>query len=173
MSPQIIVTNPATAGLIFGGSIRPTVGAPAIGTTGSPVLINGVSYVDQEGDIAVDKTTNANLVTLYFFSAGAWSAGISLVVSGSDATVHSLGVNVAASGTVGRMDASVIVGQSKTGAIGSIFAGNGTTGGPSRWGGTGVPSAGLGANGDFYDRSDGTNGTLQYHKAAGAWTAFA
>ena len=40
-------------------------------------------------------------------------------------------------------------------------------------GGSGAPSNGDGANGDFYFRSDGTAGgnTVIYHKEAGAWVA--
>lgn len=39
--------------------------------------------------------------------------------------------------------------------------------------GTGVPGAGLGSNGDFYFRTDGTvaGSTVIYHKQAGAWVA--
>lgn len=40
-------------------------------------------------------------------------------------------------------------------------------------GGNGVPAAGLGVNGNFYFRYDGAAGTFIYHKAGGAWTAFA
>lgn len=152
-----IVVSSSPVSLNNAGSVRPTVGTPSVATPANPVVVNGVTYTsDQEGDLAYDNTTNANLVTLYFFSASAWSAGISLVVSGSDATVHSLGVNVAASGTVGRLDASVIVAQSKSGAIGALFAGNGTTGGPSYFGGVGAPGAAPAAAvvGDFYFRSD-------------------
>lgn len=43
----------------------------------------------------------------------------------------------------------------------AIFAGNG------------APSNGDGSNGDFYFRGDGAAATFIYHKAAGAWTAFA
>lgn len=39
--------------------------------------------------------------------------------------------------------------------------------------GNGVPGAGLGSNGDFYFRYDGAAGTFIYHKAGGAWAAFA
>lgn len=39
--------------------------------------------------------------------------------------------------------------------------------------GTGVPGAGLGANGDFYLRQDGGAGTCIYQKRAGAWVATA
>ena len=38
--------------------------------------------------------------------------------------------------------------------------------------GSGVPASGLGANGNFYWRSDGAAGTFGYHKAAGVWSAF-
>jgi hypothetical protein len=40
------------------------------------------------------------------------------------------------------------------------------------YGGAGVPAATLGANGDFYLRSDGAAGanTTVYHKEAGTWT---
>lgn len=37
--------------------------------------------------------------------------------------------------------------------------------------GTGVPAAGLGANGDFYFRLDGAVGAALYQKRAGAWVA--
>lgn len=37
--------------------------------------------------------------------------------------------------------------------------------------GVGVPSAGLGTNGQYYLRSDGTAGAHIYHKEAGAWVA--
>lgn len=37
----------------------------------------------------------------------------------------------------------------------------------------GVPAVGIGANGDFYFRSDGVAGTRIYHKEAGAWVATA
>lgn len=51
-------------------------------------------------------------------------------------------------------------------------AGTGTVG---FWAGTGVPSSSLGANGDFYFRSDGTEAghTLVYHKESGSWVATA
>lgn len=39
--------------------------------------------------------------------------------------------------------------------------------------GAGVPNNADGSNGNFYFRSDGAAGTFIYHKAAGAWTAFA
>ena len=40
-------------------------------------------------------------------------------------------------------------------------------------GGNGAPVAGLGNNGDFYFRNDGTQGanTVIYHKETGAWVA--
>lgn len=38
-------------------------------------------------------------------------------------------------------------------------------------GGTGVPAAGVGNNGDFYIRSDGGAGTCIYQKRAGVWVA--
>lgn len=40
--------------------------------------------------------------------------------------------------------------------------------------GSGAPGAGLGSNGDFYFRTDGTvaGSTVMYHKEAGAWVAF-
>lgn len=39
------------------------------------------------------------------------------------------------------------------------------------WGGGGVPSASLGADGDYYFRSDGAAGanTCIYHRESGAW----
>lgn len=37
--------------------------------------------------------------------------------------------------------------------------------------GTGVPGAGLGANSDFYFRTDGAAGATIYQKRAGAWVA--
>lgn len=37
--------------------------------------------------------------------------------------------------------------------------------------GVGVPSASLGANGDYFFRSDGAAGAHIYFKAAGAWGA--
>lgn len=39
--------------------------------------------------------------------------------------------------------------------------------------GNGAPSNANGSNGDFYFRGDGGAGTFIYHKAAGAWAAFA
>lgn len=40
--------------------------------------------------------------------------------------------------------------------------------------GTGAPAAGLGSNGDFYFRTDGTvaGNTVMYHKEGGSWVAF-
>jgi len=60
-------------------------------------------------------------------------------------------------------------------AISSIAPGNGSATGPALWGGTGAPSSGLGADGDFYQRADGTvaDGTIYYHKQTGSWVAFA
>ena len=57
-------------------------------------------------------------------------------------------------------------------SISSVAPGNGTTIGPAHWGGSGAPSAGLGANGDYYFRSDtpGTANQRIYVKSAGAWT---
>jgi hypothetical protein len=50
---------------------------------------------------------------------------------------------------------------------------NGSFVGPTVWGGSGVPAAALGANGDIYHRNDtpGTSGQRQYVKSAGSWTA--
>lgn len=39
--------------------------------------------------------------------------------------------------------------------------------------GIGVPAAGLGREGDFYFRRDGTAGAVIYHKESGTWTALA
>ena len=45
-----------------------------------------------------------------------------------------------------------------------------TINGVTLWAGAGAPAAGVGADGDFYLRSDGTLLlTLIYHKAAGVW----
>jgi hypothetical protein len=64
----------------------------------------------------------------------------------------------------------------------NIYAGGGhymgnTTGavGGALFGGSGVPAAGLGANGDYYLRTDapGAAGTRIYVKSAGAWVATA
>ena len=59
--------------------------------------------------------------------------------------------------------------------VGGVAVGNGTATGATQLSGTGVPAAGLGANGDFYFRSDGTVAahTVIYHKEAGAWVATA
>ena len=54
---------------------------------------------------------------------------------------------------------------------GPVVPGNNTAAGGSLWSGSGVPSAGLGANGDFYLRTD-TPATLAqriYIKSAGSW----
>jgi hypothetical protein len=52
---------------------------------------------------------------------------------------------------------------------------NGSVVGPTIWGGSGVPAASLGSNGDTYLRSDtpGTSSQRQYIKSAGSWTATA
>ena len=54
--------------------------------------------------------------------------------------------------------------------VGSVTVGNSAIAGPKLWGGVGAPAAGLGANGDFYFRSDGAANTHIYNKAAGTWT---
>lgn len=54
-------------------------------------------------------------------------------------------------------------------STGVVSPGNGTTVGSNMWSGTGVPSSGLGSNGDFYFRTDGGSGTHLYFKASGAW----
>lgn len=54
-------------------------------------------------------------------------------------------------------------GASKNGAI--------YTGPVVTYSGKGVPSATLGANGDFYYRQDGSAGACIYQKRAGAWVA--
>lgn len=52
--------------------------------------------------------------------------------------------------------------------------GNGTVVGPALYGGTGVPAAGLGVNGDYYFRADGSSATTHiYFKSAGAWAGIA
>jgi hypothetical protein len=43
-------------------------------------------------------------------------------------------------------------------------------GGSTLWSGTGAPTAGLGNNGDFYFRTDGSGSNHIYFKAAGSWT---
>jgi hypothetical protein len=48
---------------------------------------------------------------------------------------------------------------------------NPRTGQPTLWGGTGAPSSGLGNNGDYYLRYDGT--PWVYFKSAGAWASIA
>jgi hypothetical protein len=59
-------------------------------------------------------------------------------------------------------------------AGGGHYLGNTTaTQGGALFGGSGVPAAGLGANGDVYFRSDGGAGTTMYQKRAGAWVATA
>jgi hypothetical protein len=52
---------------------------------------------------------------------------------------------------------------------------SGSGGGPSFWGGLGVPPSTLGANNDYYFRGDGTEAahTLVYHKESGSWVATA
>lgn len=58
-------------------------------------------------------------------------------------------------------------------ATGSVSPGNGTTTGGAIWSGSGAPSNTLGADGDFYTRTDtpGTTGQQIYMKSAGAWVA--
>jgi|SRR5215831_20099155 len=75
-------------------------------------------------------------------------------------------LNVSASGT--------ITGGSVA-TSGSVTVGNGAAQGPKLWGGSGVPAAGLGANGDYYFRTDAVAaaGTRIYVKSAGAWVATA
>jgi hypothetical protein len=51
----------------------------------------------------------------------------------------------------------------------SLTLGGGTTPFPKLWGGTGVPAAGLGANGDYFLRADGGATAHLYFKSAGAW----
>lgn len=60
-------------------------------------------------------------------------------------------------------------------AVGSLGCGNGAAIGGHLWSGSGVPAAGLGANGDYYFRTDtpGTVGQRIYVKSAGAWVATA
>ena len=52
---------------------------------------------------------------------------------------------------------------------GSIAPGNISTSGSHIWSGAGVPSSGLGINGDYYFRTDGSTGTHLYFKASGSW----
>jgi hypothetical protein len=56
-------------------------------------------------------------------------------------------------------------------ALGGVSPGNGSVVGGKLFSGSGVPSSGLGANGDFYFRTDtpGTSGQRIYIKSAGAW----
>ena len=56
-------------------------------------------------------------------------------------------------------------------SVSSIAPGNGSTVGAKQWSGSGVPSNGLGSDGDFYFRSDGTVAahTVVYHKESGSW----
>lgn len=59
-------------------------------------------------------------------------------------------------------------------AAAGVYLGNTTTTqGGALYGGSGVPAAGLGANGDVYFRVDGGAGTTIYQKRAGAWVATA
>jgi hypothetical protein len=54
------------------------------------------------------------------------------------------------------------------------YLGNTTaTQGGALFGGSGIPAAGLGANGDVYFRTDGASGATIYQKRAGAWAATA
>ena len=53
------------------------------------------------------------------------------------------------------------------GLMGSALVVNGV----SLWGGVGVPPNGLGQNGDFFFRLDGTAANSMYQKRAGAWVA--
>jgi hypothetical protein len=53
----------------------------------------------------------------------------------------------------------------------SVTPGNSLVPGSALWSGTGVPSTALGANGDYYFRTDGAASAHIYFKAAGAWTA--
>jgi len=54
-------------------------------------------------------------------------------------------------------------------AQGVFLGANVAAQGPALYGGSGVPAAGLGANGDFYFNSAGAAGTAIYQKRAGAW----
>jgi hypothetical protein len=55
------------------------------------------------------------------------------------------------------------------------FPGSTTPAGSTLWFCAGLPPAGMGANGDFALRFDGTTAghTVMYHKEAGAWAATA
>ena len=75
---------------------------------------------------------------------------------------RSMGVGFNASGVAGSLTVQ-----------GPLSLGNGAAVGLGLWSGSGVPAAGLGANGDIYFRSDGGAGTTMYQKRAGTWTATA
>lgn len=53
----------------------------------------------------------------------------------------------------------------------AIYPGDTAGHGPGLWAGSGAPGAGLGANGDFYFRSDGVvaSSPVIYHKESGSW----
>lgn len=55
----------------------------------------------------------------------------------------------------------------------AVNGGTVEAGGASLRVGSGVPAASLGANGDFYFRTDGTAGAAVYQRRSGAWVAVA
>jgi len=73
-----------------------------------------------------------------------------------------------------RYGSTASVGGSLVAASGVSPGNSGLAGQPCTiFTGTGVPAAGLGANGDFFFRQDGAAGTCVYQKRAGAWVATA
>ncbi len=98
---------------------------------------------------------------------------VNAVLVSNKAAVDVYGGHRAIGSNISTTDAAISQTRSALLATGAVLIGAGGAAGCSIWGGAGAPAGGLGANGDFYKRTDGTvaGNTLEYHKEGGAWVA--
>ena len=130
-----------------------------IGSVGA----NGVVWTDDgtlKGRVGYDRANNR-----FIFTTNGTGR---VVVDGSRIRPVSAGYDVGSAAS--RFDIGYIDHQI---CLKGVALGDTAADGPTWFGGTGVPAAGLGANGDFYCDSTGGAGVKLYSKAAGVWAAFA
>jgi len=163
---QSFASDPASGMWLGGGALRfafntnttLVIDGTNITLVGTNLFIGGAQDVpltrDAAGTLAQKNGANAQTLRVYGTTVG--NVYLSLAHDGTDAVIS------ASSGQLtfgNKIFPSTDAAAKQT--VAGIYAGNG------------VPNNANGANGDFYFRGDGAAGTFVYHRAGGAWTAFA
>ncbi len=146
------------------------IGTPGVGNGGMAIFASttgasSIGFADTSGAIAANLRYLHTDLKFLFNVEGSDRLGI---FAGSIEPNNNGGMSVGVTGK--RWSASFI---DHITAIDGIALGNTVADGPTTFGGTGVPAAGLGANGDYYFDATGGAGAKIYNKAGGAWAAFA